>query len=230
MPAARYVQARQYACVFRSSSLESRSAVFLASVPVGRTSVISCVMSSPPLCEPRSPCSRSPCDHAFPVHYRKPRDQAVGVVVTADPEEVVQTAVPRVSADERLEPHLARDRPDEVPIEMNPARLSAPALLLAESEMDIRRDADETEHARVEAELLLEHARAVREQRLLDRLAREPATAGKLERREQWRGRRLFPFRGIGEVLDEHVLGDERRQVRSEERRVGKECGSRWSP
>jgi hypothetical protein len=138
-------------------------------------------MSSPPLCEPRSPCSRSPCDHAFPVHYRKPRDQAVGAVVTVDPEEVVRTAVPRVSADERLEPHLARDRPDEVPIEVKPTGLSPPALLLAESEMDIRRDADETEHSRVEAELLLDDTCPVRQQRLLDCLACESAAAGKLE-------------------------------------------------
>src|SRR5215471_17659871 len=201
MPAARYVQARQYACVFRSSSFESGSAVFFVSVPVGRTSVISGVMSFPPLCEPRSSCSRSPCDHAFPMHHRESRDQAVGVVVTADPEQVVQTAVPRVSADERLEPHLARDRPDEVAIEVHPDRLSPPALFLAEPEMDIRRDADETEHSRVEAKLLLEHARPVCEQRLLDRLARESAATSKLERREQWRGRWLFPLRGVGEVL-----------------------------
>src|SRR5262249_41206492 len=177
------------------------------------TSVISGVMSFPPLCEPRSSCSRSPCDHAVPTHHRESRDQSVGVVVTADPEEVVQTAVPRVSADERLEPHLARDRPDEVAIEVNPDRLPPPALLLAEPEMDVRRDADEPEHSRVEAELLLEYARPVCEQRLLDRLARETAAASKLERSEQWRRRRLFPFRGIGEVLDEHVLADECRQL-----------------
>ena len=38
--------------------------------------------------------------------------------------------------------------------------------------------------SRVEAELLLEHARPVREQRSLDRLARQPAATGKLERRQ----------------------------------------------
>src|SRR6266550_3232034 len=139
MPAARYVQARQYACTFRSSSLDSRSAVasVFASAAVGCTCLINDVMTAPPFHDPRSPCSRSPCDHAFPMHHCKPRDQAVGVVVAADPGEVVQTAVPHVSADERLEPHAAVDRPDEIPIEVNPARLSSPALFLAESEMDV---------------------------------------------------------------------------------------------
>src|SRR6059036_1902344 len=114
MPAARYVQARQYASIFRSSSLDSRSTVIpvFVSSTVGFTSVITCVMNATPLHAPRPPCSRSPCDHAFPMHHCKPRDQAVGVVVAADPGEVVQTAVPHVSADERLEPHAAVDRPD----------------------------------------------------------------------------------------------------------------------
>src|SRR5437660_11818139 len=126
------------------------------------------------------------------MHHCKPRYPAVGVVVAADPGEVVQTAVPHVSADERLEPHAAVDRPDEIPIEVNPARLSSPALFLAEPEMDVRRDADETEHPRVEAELFLEHARPVREQCPLDRLARQPAATGKLDGRQQWRRRWLF--------------------------------------
>src|SRR6267142_5214710 len=104
MPAARYVQARQYASVFRSSSLESRSAVatVFVSAAVGCISVTTCVINAPPLCEPRPPCSRSPCDHAFPIHHSEPCDQAVGVVVTADSQEVVQTAVPHVATDERL--------------------------------------------------------------------------------------------------------------------------------
>src|SRR3989442_8623152 len=147
MPAARYVQARQYACTFRSSSLDSRSAVasVFASAAVGCTCLINDVMTAPPFHdprsttfhEPRSPCSRSPCDHALAVHHGKPRDQAVGVVVAADPGQVVQTAVPHVSARERLEPHAAVDRPDEIPIEVSPARLSPPALFLAESGMDV---------------------------------------------------------------------------------------------
>src|SRR5207247_1621024 len=104
MPAARYVQARQYASIFRSSSLDSRSAVIpgFVSSTVGFTSVITCVMNAPPLHAPRSPWSRSPCDHAFAMHHREPCDQAVRVVVTADPEQVVQTAVPHISTDERL--------------------------------------------------------------------------------------------------------------------------------
>src|SRR5207245_9904804 len=81
--------------------------------------------------------TRSQGDHALAVHRGKPRDQAVGVVVAADPGEVVQTALPDVSAGERLEPHAAVDRPDEIPIEVSPARLSPPALFLAESEMDV---------------------------------------------------------------------------------------------
>src|SRR5437016_14677396 len=96
---------------------------------------------------------------------------------------------------------------------MSPAGLSSPALGLAESKMDIRRDADETEHPRVEAELLLQHARAVREQCPLDRLARQPAATGKLEGRQQWRRRWLFAILGIREVFDEHVLRAEHRPV-----------------
>src|SRR5437899_3552597 len=143
MPAARYVQARQYASIFRSSSLESRSAMpVFVSAAVGFVSVITCVMNAPPLHAPRSSWSRSPCDHAFPMHHREPGDQTVQVVITADPDEVVHTAVPHVTTDERLEPQPALDGPDEVPIEMSPAGLSSPALGLAEPNMNIRRDAD----------------------------------------------------------------------------------------
>src|SRR5262249_32229266 len=52
MPAARYVQARQYASIFRSSSLESRSAAVFGSAAVGCACVISSAMISPPLDEP----------------------------------------------------------------------------------------------------------------------------------------------------------------------------------
>src|SRR5215470_11114076 len=126
MPAARYVQARQYASSFRSSSLESRSVVTpgVDSVAVGRASVISCVIYSPPL-------SRSPCDHSFPANHREPRDQAFGLVVTADAEEIVQTAIPRVTTDQRLKPEPAFDGPDEVTVEVSPGRLSPPAFGLA---------------------------------------------------------------------------------------------------
>ena len=96
---------------------------------------------------------------------------------------------------------------------MGPARLSPPALGLTEPKVDIRRDANEAEHARVEAELLLEHAGAVGEQRLLDRLPRHSTTTRKLERGEEWRWLHLLPFAGIGKILDEHILGDEGRQV-----------------
>src|SRR5262252_1108553 len=191
MPAARYVQARQYASIFRSSSLVTRSAVetVLASAAVGCTCVISSAMSSPPLLEPRPAWTGSPCDHSFPLHHCEPRDQSVRVVVTADTQEVVQTAVPHVATDERLKARPALDHPDEVPVEVSPARLSPPALGLAEPKMDIRRDTDETEHSRVQTELFLEDARAVREQRVLDRFARQPVAAGKLESREQRRCR-----------------------------------------
>src|SRR3989442_6403850 len=106
MPAARYVQARQYASIFRGSSLDSRSTVIpvFVSSTVGFTSVITCVMNAPPLHAPRPPCSRSPCDHAFPMHHCKPRDQAVGVVVAANPEELVQPPETHGSAGEGQEP------------------------------------------------------------------------------------------------------------------------------
>src|SRR5262245_54342875 len=148
-------------------------------------------MIAPSLSEPRPARSRSPCDHSFPLHHREPRDQSVQLVVTADTQEVVQTAVPHVSADERLKPRAALDHPDEVPVEVRPARLSPPALGLAEPKMDIRRDTDETEQSRVQAEFLLEDSRAVREQCVLDRFARQPPAGGKLEGREQrrrWQG------------------------------------------
>src|SRR5262249_39480806 len=186
MPAARYVQARQYASILRSSSLESRSdvAAVFVSAAVCCPLVIISAMRAPPLHEPRSNCLRSPCDHAFSMHHREPRDQAVGVVVAADSEQVVQTAVPHVSADEGLKPHPAFHRSDEITVEVSPARLSSPALGLAETKMNVRWNADETEHSRVDAEILFEHARAVREQRPLDRLARQPAAMWKLEGRE----------------------------------------------
>ena len=67
---------------------------------------------------------------------------------------------------------------------MSPGRLAPPALRLAEPKMDIRRDADETEDTRVEAEFLLEHAGPVHEQRLLDRDARQAAAARESQGRE----------------------------------------------
>src|SRR5207245_6655188 len=112
------------------------------------------------------------------VHHGEPRDQVVGVVVSTDPEEVVQTAVPRVSTGERLKPYSPVVGPDEVAIEMSPEWFSPPAPRLAEPEMDIRRNADETEDSRVEVELILEHPRAEYEQRLLDRHARSPRRPG----------------------------------------------------
>src|SRR5262245_9062555 len=187
MPAARYVQARQYASIFRSSSLESRSAAVFGSAAVGCACVISSAMIAPPLCEPRPTGSGSPCDHSFPLHYREPRDQSVQAVITTDTQQVVQTAVPHISADERLKAGPAIDHPDEVPVEVGPASLSPPAQSLAEPKMDIRRDTDETEYSRIETELFLEDTRAVREQRVLDRFARQPAAAGKLQSREQRR-------------------------------------------
>src|SRR5262249_58880207 len=101
MPAARYVRARQYASILRSSSLESRSdvAAVFVSAAVCCPFVIISAMRAPPLHEPRSNCLRSPCDHAFSMHDPEPRDQAVGVVVPADPDEGIQTALPHLSSD-----------------------------------------------------------------------------------------------------------------------------------
>src|SRR5215831_11628790 len=115
MPAARYVQARQYASIFRSSSFESRSAPVFGSA-VGCACVITSAMIAPPLNEPRPAWSGSPCDHSFPLHHCKPRDQSVQLVIAADTQEVVQTAVPHVSAHERLEARPAVDHPDEIPV------------------------------------------------------------------------------------------------------------------
>src|SRR4029453_6556751 len=97
----------------------------------------------------------------------------------------------------------------QVTVEVRPERPLPPTLRFAKPKMDIRRDADETKDSRVEAELFLEHAGAVLEQRLLDHDARQTAAARELQGREQLRFRRLSSFRGIGEVLDEHVLDDE---------------------
>src|SRR5262245_51606415 len=60
MPAARYVQARQYASILRSSSLDSRSGVTTVppSAAVRSTFAISSVMTSPPSPPPRSTRSR----------------------------------------------------------------------------------------------------------------------------------------------------------------------------
>src|SRR5215471_4199410 len=192
MPAARYVQARQYASIFRTSSLESRSAAVFGSAAVGCACVISSAMIAPPLHEPRPVRSSSPCDHSFPLHHRKPRDQSVQLVIAADTQEVVQTAVPHVSAHESLKARPAIDHPEEVPVEVRPARLSPPAFGLAEPKMDVRWDTDETEHSRVQAELFLDDTCAVREQSVLDRFARQPAAGGKLESREQRRRRQRF--------------------------------------
>src|SRR5207253_4724085 len=145
--------------------------------------VITRVIALSPLRVRRSTRSCSPCDHAFAVHHGEPRDQAVGVVVSTDPEEVVQTAVPHVSTGERLKPDSPLDGPDEVAIEMSPERLSPPALRFPEPKMDVRGDADQTEDSRVEAELLLEHARPVHEQRLLDGDSRKTPATGELQGR-----------------------------------------------
>src|SRR5262249_28785865 len=147
----------------------------------GRPWVTTLAMSPRPFCEPRPAWTASSGDPGSPLPHCEPRDQSVGVVVTADTQEVVQTAVPHVATDERLKARPALDHPDEVPVEVSPARLSPPALGLAEPKMDIRRDTDETEHSRVQTELFLEDARAVREQRVLDRFARQPGAAGKLQ-------------------------------------------------
>jgi hypothetical protein len=89
------------------------------------------------------------------MHHREPREQAVGVVVAADPHEVVQSAVRYVSAGERLEPSVGLY---QVTVEVRPERPLPPTLRFAKPKMDIRRDADETKDSRVEAELFLEHA------------------------------------------------------------------------
>ena len=89
---------------------------------------------------------------------------------------------------------------------MRPACLPSPALGLADPNVNVRRNAEETEHARVETELLFQDACAVCEQRALDRRACEAAAARKPERGEQMRHRRLFLVLGVGKVLDEHVF------------------------
>jgi len=50
--------------------------------------------------------------------------------------------------------------------------------------MDIRRDADETEDTKVEAEFLLEHTGPVHQQHLLDRDARQASAARESHGRE----------------------------------------------
>src|SRR4029453_6204324 len=111
------------------------------------------------------PLVSSPCDHARALHDGKPREQAVGVVLAADREQIVESPIAHVAAGERLESNLARDRPEEIPVEVRPECLAPPAVDLAHPHVHIRRDADQAEAARIEAELLVENAGAVREQR-----------------------------------------------------------------
>ena len=42
--------------------------------------------------------------------------------------------------------------------------------------------------------------------------------------------RSLTAFRNLKEICEEYLKGEYHIEVRSEERRVGKECRSRWSP
>src|SRR5512145_3115599 len=94
----------------------------------------------------------SPCGHARALHDGEPCEQPVGVVLAADREELVEPAVARVAAGERLEPDLAHDRPDQVPVEVSPEWLSPPAFGLPDPNVHIRRDADQAKDARIEAE------------------------------------------------------------------------------
>src|ERR1700754_2639240 len=129
MPAPGYVHARQYAWIFRSSSLVSRAGVVTSALStVGAGGVITRAITCSPLLQRRSKRSRSPCDHAFAVHDGEPYDQVVGVIVAADPEDVVETAIPHVAPGERLKPQLRVFVPDQVAIEMSPERFSSPAL------------------------------------------------------------------------------------------------------
>ena len=145
------------------------------------------------------------------LHDGEPCEQAVGVVVAADREQLVEPAVAHVAAGERLEPDLAHDRPDQIPIEVRPA--VGPSLPPHRPNVDIRRDADQAEDARIEAELLFENAGTVHEQRLLDGDARQAPATREPEALHELRRRRCLTVCGIGEVLDEHVLGDEARQI-----------------
>ena len=96
---------------------------------------------------------------------------------------------------------------------MGPEGLAPPALRLAEPKMDVGRNAHETEDPRIEAQVLFHHFGAVSEQGLLDRDAREPATARESQDPEKLRRRRLVSLLRIGKVLDQDILGDELRQV-----------------
>ena len=75
-------------------------------------------------------------------------------------------------------------RPDEVPIEVCPARLFPPALSLAEPEMDIRRECRRRQNSRGSRPSSFSSTRIpCVSSALLDRLARQPAATRKLERR-----------------------------------------------
>src|SRR5678816_1655709 len=93
------------------------------------------------------PASR--CDHALALHDGEPCEQAIGVIVTADREQLVEAAVAHVAAGERLQPYLAHHRPDEIPIEVRPEWLPPPAFGLTEPHIDIGRNADQAEDPRV---------------------------------------------------------------------------------
>src|SRR4030095_16599926 len=121
-------------------------------------------------------------DHARAAHHGEACHHAVRVVIPADAEEVVQTAVANVSPREGPQSPV---RHDDISVEVSPDGLTSPAFSLAEPKMDIGRNADETKLQWIEPELRLEHVGPMREQGLLDRDAREPATAGKPQDREE---------------------------------------------
>ena len=54
------------------------------------------------LSEVQAACRRSPCDHARALHYGEPCQQMVGVVVAANPEQIVEPAEADVAAGEGL--------------------------------------------------------------------------------------------------------------------------------
>jgi hypothetical protein len=67
---------------------------------------------------------RHPGDHAFAAYYCKTRHHAIGIVVPADAEQIVQAAVPDVARSECAQPAIGQD---EVSIEVGPEGLAPQA-------------------------------------------------------------------------------------------------------